>query len=297
MPYQTDLAEALKDWGLSKYLVEVNGWRTRGSSVFNPGGATNHHTAGSRRNSIPSLGILIDGHGTLPGPLCNVGQSRSTEFDPHAEFDKVYLIAAGRANHAGRGGWRGLVGNSSVFGLEIEHTGNLGTEPWPERRQHTAYRVHRAFAEVAGFDISMVHQHKEWAPTRKIDFIGADGNAFRAAVRNTQKPGGDEEMWNPGTDLFAVVDEAYTNIVGRKPESEQTRGVWAWVIGAEKGKGYNSMITQLLYEQRLREEAKFRQMAADIAAGKTVQATIELTPEVEQQILARVYADLADKIT
>ena len=185
MPYQTDLLPALKDWGLSEYIREVNGWQWRGSSVFNPGGSVNHHTAGSTRYSIPSLNILINGRSGLPGPLCNVGQSRSSNFHPEAKFDEVYLIAAGRANHAGTGGWRGLVGNSSVFGLEIEHCGYLDREGFSERRAHTAHLIHCAFAEVGGFDADMVCQHKEWTP-RKIDFVGANGKAFRHAVALTQ---------------------------------------------------------------------------------------------------------------
>jgi peptidoglycan hydrolase-like protein with peptidoglycan-binding domain len=182
MGYQTDLLEALRDWGLT--VVEVNGWQTRGSSSFNPGGAVNHHTAGSRNGVIPSLRLLTEGRSDLPGPLCNVGQSRSSDFDASQKYDVVYLIAAGRANHAGRGGWQGLVGNSSVFGLEIEHSGSAA-EPFSERRQHTAFRIHSAFAEVGGYDISKVCQHKEWAPGRKIDFINADGQDFRNAVALT----------------------------------------------------------------------------------------------------------------
>lgn len=185
MSRKTELLPALKDWGLN--VIEVNGWQWRGSSSFNPGGSVNHHTAGYRYNSIPSLNVLINGHGSLPGPLCQVGQSRSTQYNSSQRYDDVYLVAAGRSNHAGRGGWNGLVGNSSVFGLEIEHTGSLNTEQWPERRAETAYKVHCAFADVGGFDVSMISQHKEWAPRRKIDFIGANGNNFRSQVHNTQR--------------------------------------------------------------------------------------------------------------
>lgn len=181
--FQLDLLPALRDWGLTVH--EINGWQWRGDEVFNPGGSVNHHTAGSRRYSMPSLGILIEGRPDVPGPLAQVGQSRTTEFWPDADYDDVYLIAAGRANHAGSGGWDGLVGNSAVLGLEIEHTGSLDTEPFPERRAHTTYRIHCAFAEVAGFDARRVCQHKEWAPTRKIDFVGSDGAQFREAVALT----------------------------------------------------------------------------------------------------------------
>lgn len=187
MGYQTDLLEALRDWGLN--VVEVNGWRTRGSSSFNPGGAVNHHTAGARNGVLPSLRILAEGRRDLPGPLCNVAQSRSTEYDPNLKYDDVFLVAAGRANHAGRGGWRGLVGNSSVFGLEIEHVGT-NAEPFPERRLHTAYRIHRAFAEVGGYSFDKICQHKEWAPGRKIDFVNTVGDHFRHGVSLQTKAGG-----------------------------------------------------------------------------------------------------------
>jgi N-acetyl-anhydromuramyl-L-alanine amidase AmpD len=58
--------------------------------------------------------------------------------------DKAYVIAAGRANHAGEGGWKGLSGNSSVYGLEIEHT---GTSTLPMHRQQTAARIHAAMID------------------------------------------------------------------------------------------------------------------------------------------------------
>jgi hypothetical protein len=47
---------------------------------------------------MPSLRLLIKRRSDCPGPLCNVGLARS---------GAVYVIAAGRANHAGKGGWRG----------------------------------------------------------------------------------------------------------------------------------------------------------------------------------------------
>lgn len=183
MPYQTDLKEALHDWlGGPTYVREVNGWQWRGSSYFNPGGSVNHHTAGYLYNWIPSLRVLTEGRSGLPGPLCNVGQSRSSRYRPNDRYDIVYLVAAGRANHAGRGGWNGLRGNSSVLGLEIEHVGDLSREPFGERRQETAYRVHCAFMEVGGFGPQNVCQHEEWAPHRKIDFVDADFDGFRWAT-------------------------------------------------------------------------------------------------------------------
>ena len=185
MPYQLDLEESLRDWGLSDYLQLVNGHRTRGSSSFNPGGAVNHHTAGSTKFSIPSLKILIEGRAGLSGPLCNTAQSRSSNFNPKAKFDEVYLVACGRANHAGKGSYKGLVGNSSVMGLEIEHCGDLSREGFSERRQHTAHIIHCAMADAGGYDAEMICQHKDWTP-RKIDFVGADNERFQEAVKLNQ---------------------------------------------------------------------------------------------------------------
>jgi peptidoglycan hydrolase-like protein with peptidoglycan-binding domain len=222
MGYQTDLLEALKDWGLT--VVEVNDWRTRGSSSFNPGGSVNHHTAGSRNGVIPSLRLLTEGRSDLPGPLCNVGQSRSTDFDASQKYDVVYLIAAGRANHAGRGGWQGLVGNSSVFGLEIEHSGSAA-EPFS--------------AEVGGYDIAKVCQHKEWAPGRKIDFINANGQDFRNAVALTVLGGkGSAPEQTPGpAPTQAAADPAPQPTAGPRVLREGMSGTdvkgWQKLVGVK----------------------------------------------------------------
>lgn len=300
MPFQTDLLPALKDWGLN--VIEVNGWRTHGSSSFNPGGSVNHHTAGSTSNSIPSLNILRNGRSDLPGPLCNVAQSRSSNFNGAAKYDDVYLIAAGRANHAGSGGWRGLTGNSSVFGLEIEHCGYLEREGFSERRAHTAHRIHRAFIDAGGFKAEMICQHKEWAPSRKIDFVGANGSAFRSAViatTNTTQPTPEEViMFKAGTNIENIVKDCYQKIVGRAPESQAVLDTWHWSLAVSQGEGYAGMVNGLHYERRLREDAKFQALTDRIAKAETITpgSTIELTPEVEQQILAKVYADLTGRI-
>ena len=106
----------------------------RDYATFNPYGSVNHHTAGPRVGIAPSLGICINGRSGLPGPLCNVHQQRN---------DVVNVVAAGVANHAGRGGWQGMSGNQSVFGLEIEHCG-YPDEPFDERRQDICQRIHEA---------------------------------------------------------------------------------------------------------------------------------------------------------
>ena len=62
----------------------------------------------------PSLEVCINGRPDLAGPLCNVMVGRD---------NTMFVVAAGRANHAGSGGWRGRSGNSTVYGIERENTG------------------------------------------------------------------------------------------------------------------------------------------------------------------------------
>ena len=99
MPRDTGIADRLRAKGLN--VVEVNGWRTRGAEGFNPRGSVDHHTAGPRKGNAPSLGVCINGRADLPGPLCNVLVGRD---------GTCYVVAAGRANHAGAGGPIGPIG-------------------------------------------------------------------------------------------------------------------------------------------------------------------------------------------
>ena len=164
------IADRLRAAGLN--VVEVAGWQGRGSDSFNPRGSVDHHTAGPRSGNAPSLGVVVNGRSDLPGPLCNVLVGRD---------NTCYVVAAGRANHAGSGGWKGLVGNSSVFGVERENVGT-GAEPWRPDQTETAAKVHAALISAHGANPSLVCEHKEWAPTRKIDAFGVDGNQMRAMV-------------------------------------------------------------------------------------------------------------------
>jgi len=177
-----DLANRLRQWlnPIGVQVVEIDGWQSRGRdyATFDPYGSVNHHTAGSRNGVAPSLGICINGRSRLPGPLCNVHQQRN---------DVVNVVAAGVANHAGRGSWHALSGNQSVFGLEIEHCG-YGDEPFPSRRDDIACRVHAAFLTgLSRPDANMQCQHFEWSTEGKIDFCrdvllgGAAGFRFRVA--------------------------------------------------------------------------------------------------------------------
>jgi hypothetical protein len=66
------------------------------------------------------------------------------------------VVAAGRANHAGAGNWRGLVGNSALFGTEAEAADAADFTP----AQRDAYpRVNAAYCDIGKFGPDMVCGH------------------------------------------------------------------------------------------------------------------------------------------
>ena len=171
MGRDTGLASRLRADGLP--VKEVADWKTRGSDTFHPKAFVRHHTAGSAEGDTPSLHICVYGRSDLAGPLCNLYLGRD-------RF--VYVVAAGRANHAGEpdgGMWKGCYGNTDAYGLEIEHP---GTSALPADMHDLAARA--CAATIRGrFGTSMVCDHKEWAPSRKIDLATSPGPGdFRSLV-------------------------------------------------------------------------------------------------------------------
>ena len=171
MPYLTDLADVAGKTSLE--VIEVPGWETRGRGEMSDVRAVVcHHTATLNHTAdMPSLDTLIDGRPDLSGPLSHFGLSRS---------GKVYVIAAGRCNHAGtvqNPSW----GNSHSIGIEAEATGTDAT--WPEVQMDAFAQLCRALVDHFGLSVSAVLGHKEVAdpPCRKID-PNFDMAAFRARV-------------------------------------------------------------------------------------------------------------------
>lgn len=204
MPHDLGIADRLRAAALR--VVEVAGWQTRGSATFNPRGSVDHHTAGSAVGDMPSLGVLINGRAGLSGPLCNVAVSRS---------NVCYVVAAGRANHAGLGGWAGLAGNSTVYGVERENTGYpvgpIREGPWAADQTETAARVHAALIRGRAA-ASMVCEHKEWAPARKIDAHTISGATLRSRVAyHLANPGDDMPLTDAEKNELAV-------LIGREVE-------------------------------------------------------------------------------
>jgi hypothetical protein len=165
----TGIADRLRAAGLP--VVECAGWQTRSAGSFEPRGSVDHHTAGAANGNAPSLELCIHGRSDLPGPLCHVLMGRD---------NTCYVIAAGRANHAGSGGWAGLSGNSQVYGIERENVGT-SAEPWRPDQTDAAARAHAALIEGRAGS-GDVCRHAEWAPSRKIDTHDIDGDQLRAQV-------------------------------------------------------------------------------------------------------------------
>lgn len=222
MPRQTWIADAARSVGLA--VIEVDGWRERGKESFNPGGVVFHHTAGASTGEMPSLRVLIHGRSDVPGPLCNWGLSRS---------GVVYVVAAGRSNNAGKGSWRGMVGNSSVLGIEAE---NDGRQPWPARQLDAYYELCAAAERHLRRGVEFQCGHKEWAPGRKVDPHSLDMEIFRAAIRFELDGVKEEDMYvlHPDGGVWHIVGERRVRIdSGRRWTSLHKRGAMAVPVPAE----------------------------------------------------------------
>lgn len=144
-------------------VAEQPGWTDRGRAEMGQvKGVMCHHTAGPAMGNMPSLGVLTNGRAGLRGPLCHIGLGRDGTF---------YLIAAGRANHAGVGYWEGITtGNANFIGIEAENTGQAD-DLWPAVQMDAYRHGVAALLRKIGADAVMCCGHREYAlpPGRKID--------------------------------------------------------------------------------------------------------------------------------
>lgn len=171
MPRQLWIADKCREWGLDVH--EEPGWQTRGSSTFTPLMLVAHHTVGRSTGDYPSLRVVRDGRSDLPGPLSQCGLGRS---------GTVYVIAAGRANHAGGRyavPWKGISGNTQRMGIEAESVGTR--DDWTPQQREAYPVLCAALLDGMGRSAAYLCGHRECA-TNKIDPAFWDMDAMRRDV-------------------------------------------------------------------------------------------------------------------
>jgi len=160
-------------------VAEQPGWQTRGRAEMGTvRGVICHHTAGARTGNMPSLGVVTNGRPDLSGPLAQLCLGRDGTF---------FVVAAGRANHAGAGNWQGIAtGNTSFIGIEAENTGQItgpNAEAWPAVQLDAYRRGVAAILTRARADAIMCCGHKEYAlPVGRKNDPTFDMDDFRHKV-------------------------------------------------------------------------------------------------------------------
>jgi hypothetical protein len=151
----------------------LNGWEGVGATFAEvPVGLVDHHDASSRKSGEwGALGVIANGRPGVPKPLSQFQVARCLDDIP-----KLAVIAAGRANHAGRGGPLQVggiyvpasYGNAMLYGVEKANDG-LGEPMTPAAHYATDVLFYAVLAECRGEGWNRITQHKIWAAGRKSD--------------------------------------------------------------------------------------------------------------------------------
>lgn len=187
------LPAQFKKWGVRFKLVE--GWETRGrplsAGYFDPNASLTHHTGttSSAARPAPSLSTIINGRSDLKGPLAQV----STDYN-----GLTYIIAAGRANHAGKAratmGNPAGDGNAMYIGNEVQTN---GTQKMPQAQYDAVVLVAAAIADYfKQTTATKVGLHATTSLSGKWDLGAGNGTVapysitrFRADVANRLRLG------------------------------------------------------------------------------------------------------------
>jgi hypothetical protein len=222
-----DLADVLAGAGLP--VARVDGWDGRGrpesTGQFDPTGVCCHHTASPAGTPDSSeLNVILAGNSEAPGPISQLLIGR--------EYQGVYVVAAGRANHAGSGlvPWLGdqkSDGNAATIGIEVANDGS--GEAWPDWQTDVYARTCAALCAAYGWPLDHVLIHHDLAqpyyPGSKCDpagpwlrepdlaggFAGTwDVNVWRTYIaefwNGAPGPGGDDDMTDEEHDWLANVN-------------------------------------------------------------------------------------------
>lgn len=233
------LADALRSAGLT--VFEMSGWQTRGKELDAIEGVISHHTASPPTSGLAAnLNVVMNGNGVAPGPIAQLLLDRNGTW---------YVIASGKANHAGAGGpwgWLPLsppgqlsAANARTIGIEAINSG-VG-EPWAAEMVISYEIGCAALLKRIGVGVDRLLTHHEWAPSRKIDPAGPtggrvatlprsqtwDGNAWRALVAGWMQP--PAPPMPPAPPIHTEDDDmpAYVRLFS------QTKGEWLWQPGTD----------------------------------------------------------------
>lgn len=206
------LLDALRTEGVN--VIEYGDWHNHDRAGHGGWGPINgviiHHTASS--GTASSVELCHDGYAELPGPLCHGVIAKNGD---------VYLISAGRANHAGRGDGDVLDavvderptpdpsegdtdGNSRFYGFECVNLGN-GSDPWPAEQLDAIERVSAAICRVYGWSAASVIGHKEWT-SDKIDPRGFSMRTMRERIDRRLGHAPDRPVPAPTYEPFPGID-------------------------------------------------------------------------------------------
>lgn len=230
--WATWLADVLRAAGCE--VVEYPGWKTRGrprsSGPFTPLGVIWHHDA-SAKGASPFMAEFIAERGRppeVPAPLAQCWVALDGTW---------WVLAAGRANHAGTGtGWGAVgrdFGNTKTIGVETDNTSG---EPTPKAMYDALVTGTAAILRHLDrqADDSLMG-HKEYAPGRKIDPDDVDMNRARHDVAvdrpswpDPTPPAKTELLPYPGPEHFTI---------GHKCREGWVDKVKDWLNDADPRKG------------------------------------------------------------
>lgn len=195
MLHTAEIPHILRDAGLA--TITIPGWDTRGGNTYAYEGHVIHDTVGwgHTHGDAPTLDYITYTSKIAPLSNCVVGYSGT-----------IYLVAARRANHAGRGSRKVLAeiragqepqehrslwdrlhwvsGNGTFWGWEVECNPTLG-ETWTPAQRDAVRIGAAAINRAAGWPAARTIGHKEWAPWRKPDPASVNCPTFRARIAET----------------------------------------------------------------------------------------------------------------
>ena len=205
------LERAVKRAGV-KYRAQ-SGWRSRGRGTMGSiQSIMAHHTAGPASGNTPSLNVVTYGRPGLSGPLAQLFLARD---------GTVILVAAGRANHAGRVS-SNRYSNSHSIGIEAEAT---GVSSWPAAQKDAYAKLCKALIDEFNLPVSRVIGHKEAAVPRgrKID-PNFNMDQFRRKVGGSK--GGVSQEGGGGPTYKTVNKTAPLGLYDKDPKSHTRIADW-----------------------------------------------------------------------